>query len=58
MESLGLKRYTKGKGVILCPFHDENTPSFLLDFNGNNFVCFGCGATGTFEIQYFLNNKE
>jgi len=27
-----------------CPFHEEQTPSFLI--KGEVFRCFGCGATG------------
>lgn len=29
----------------LCPFHAENTPSFLVDEN-DRWHCFGCGARG------------
>jgi CHC2 zinc finger len=29
-----------------CPFHDENTASFLVDIT-NRFHCFGCGAHGS-----------
>lgn len=35
---------TRG-GYILCPFHDEKTPSLKLYKNG--FKCFGCGAGGS-----------
>lgn len=37
---------------ILCPFHDEKTPSMSI-FTGRNgalrYHCFGCGADGTVE---------
>ena len=32
------------KGLALCPFHREKTPSFKLYKDG--FHCFGCGAHG------------
>lgn len=30
----------------LCPFHNENTPSFSIDENTNRYYCFGCGEHG------------
>jgi len=42
------------KNFASCPFHQENTPSFKI--YGNNFYCFGCGASGTvidFVMKYF-----
>ena len=41
----------------LCPFHQEKTPSFMVD--ERRFKCFGCGEGGdviTFYQKYF--NKE
>lgn len=32
--------------VGLCPFHDENTPSFRVNDDKGLFHCFGCGAGG------------
>jgi DNA primase len=32
--------------VGLCPFHNENTPSFTLNEEKGFFHCFGCGAHG------------
>lgn len=45
------RRYTKlkkrGNRLIgLCPFHDEETPSFTVDKEKQLFHCFGCGAGG------------
>ena len=30
----------------LCPFHDEDTPSFSIDQNTGRYYCFGCEETG------------
>ena len=35
-----------GKGSCLCPFHEEDTPSFSFDTQKNLFHCFGCGESG------------
>jgi DNA primase len=32
--------------VGLCPFHQENTPSFRVNDTKGLFHCFGCGASG------------
>lgn len=36
----------KNNSFALCPFHSENTPSFRVYKQDNNFHCFGCGAHG------------
>lgn len=39
----------------LCPFHNENTPSFSVNGNKQIFHCFGCGEGGnvvTFIMKY------
>ena len=53
------------RGFALCPFHQENTPSFKVYDNSNNsnsFHCFGCGESGTavdFVVKYFrLSNID
>lgn len=38
--------------VGLCPFHDEQGPSFTI-FPDGRFKCFGCGASGS-VIDFFL----
>lgn len=45
--------------VGLCPFHNENTPSFSVDPEQNVFHCFGCQEGGD-AIAYYqkLNNLE
>jgi DNA primase len=48
----------------LCPFHSENTPSFIINNKENVILyrCFGCGNTGNsiqfFERHYQLSFKE
>lgn len=39
----------------LCPFHDEKTPSFMIQKGDTHYHCFGCGAHGdavTFLMQH------
>lgn len=42
-----------------CPFHSEDTPSFIIDTNKNNWHCFGCN-TGGDSIDFYarLNNLD
>ncbi|MEK7340533.1 MAG: CHC2 zinc finger domain-containing protein, partial [Verrucomicrobiota bacterium] len=30
----------------LCPFHEERTPSFMIQKGSSHYHCFGCGAHG------------
>ena len=39
----------------LCPFHNEKTPSFLINQHKNTFNCFGCGKSG--DIFTYLMEK-
>lgn len=41
-----LRRVGAGKWIMLCPFHDEKTPSFNVDENRHHYHCFGCGQQG------------
>lgn len=46
-EGIELKR-----GKALCPFHAENTPSFMVNRDRHTFHCFGCGERG--DVIYFI----
>lgn len=37
----------------LCPFHDEKTPSFVIQRGDSHYHCFGCGAHGD-AIQFLM----
>ena len=41
---------------MLCPFHDEKTPSCIVSEAYNSYHCFGCGASG--DIFNYLEEKE
>ncbi len=42
-----VKLKKSGKNYMgLCPFHNENTPSFSVNSDKQFFHCFGCGAGG------------
>lgn len=45
---------TNHKG--LCPFHSENSPSFMVSRERQRFHCFGCGKDG--DIFTFLQEIE
>ncbi len=53
----GARRYD-GYLAILCPFHDDHTPSCLVWADGR-FKCLSCGAKGTFEMLFHkLNGRS
>ena len=41
----------------LCPFHDEKTPSFIIQKGKKHYHCFGCGAHGD-AIGFLMNLQK
>ncbi len=39
----------------LCPFHDEKTPSFIIQKGDSHYHCFGCGAHGD-AIRFLMEH--
>lgn len=41
----------------LCPFHDEKTPSFVVQSSDSHYHCYGCGAHGD-AIQFLMEYQR
>lgn len=41
----------------LCPFHEEKTPSFIIQRGDTHYHCFGCGAHGD-AIQFLMMHQK
>ena len=41
----------------LCPFHDEKTPSLIVQKGDSHYHCFGCGAHGD-AIQFLMMHQK
>lgn len=41
----------------LCPFHDEKSPSFMVQKGDSHYHCFGCGAHGD-AIQFLMEHQK
>jgi DNA primase len=41
----------------LCPFHEERTPSFIVQKGDHHYHCFGCGAHGD-AIQFLMTHLK
>jgi len=39
-----------------CPFHNERTPSFVVNVRGNFYKCFGCGKGGG-PVQFVMEHE-
>lgn len=46
-----------GKQVGLCPFHEENTPSFTIFEEENVYHCFGCQVHGD-VIDFYMRTHD
>ena len=53
---LNLKR-SGSSFKALCPFHDEKTPSFMLQKGDSHYHCFGCGAHGD-AIAFLMSHLK
>lgn len=52
--------HLKKSGSILkgnCPFHQEKTPSFVVNPNKNIFKCFGCGKGGD-SVSFIMEHEK
>lgn len=57
---LGVHLDLKRAGVAfkaLCPFHDEKSPSFVVQKGDSHYHCFGCGAHGD-AIQFLMTHQR
>lgn len=59
VDELKIRKTRSGAGryVIICPFHDEKTPSCMIYVNEDKFHCFGCQSHGDVVdfYQLYLN---
>ncbi|QQK79699.1 DNA primase [Salicibibacter cibi] len=55
-ESVQLQKKGNHRYTGLCPFHEENTPSFSVSQDRQLYYCFGCGAAG--NVFTFLRDLE
>lgn len=55
-EYVGLKKAGANEYKCCCPFHQEKTPSFMVNRSKQIFKCFGCGAGG--NVFAFLMKYE
>ena len=48
LDELGIRKKRSGgnRYVVICPFHDEKTPSCMIYTDEDKFHCFGCQADG------------
>lgn len=53
-ELLSLEKYDTANKKALCPWHLEDTPSFIYDSKRYRFKCFGCGKS-TDIIDAYMN---
>ena len=51
-EILNLEQYDQRNHKALCPYHNEDTPSFVWNPKGGYFHCFGCGRKADIVDAY------
>jgi DNA primase catalytic core len=57
MRQHGIDLQSKGKNLVaLCPWHDDKTPSLVLNPAKGLYNCFGCKAKG--DVLDFLQRQE
>ena len=59
-EVVGAHIHLKRAGAsfkALCPFHEEKTPSFMIQRGDTHYHCFGCGAHGD-AIGFLMNHLK
>ncbi|MBB6448845.1 DNA primase [Geomicrobium halophilum] len=56
-ESVQLQKKGEYRYAGLCPFHDENTPSFSVSQDRQLYYCFGCGAAGN-VITFVMEHEQ
>jgi len=44
-------------GFVLCPFHNEKTPSFTVSPAKGIFKCFGCGKAGN-AVKFIMEHEH
>ena len=52
--NISRKRSGSNRYVLCCPFHDEQTPSFMIYIEDDTYHCFGCQAHGD-AIDFYQN---
>lgn len=45
------------RATASCPFHTDNSPSFVIYKESNRFMCFSCGAKGS-SIDFYMKLKN
>lgn len=59
LSKLGLDYDVRGdQAVLLCPVHDEKTPSLHVNLSDGMFKCFGCNFKGGDLIKFVMDYKQ
>jgi len=56
-ELLNVQQWDERNKKGLCPFHEENTPSFIYNPKNQTFKCFGCGKSVDVLDAYMQSGK-